>query len=59
MYGVHAVVGREHGVCPLVGGGLLVGVCIIGDPTVYHFEHRAQTEKLPLSRESWKIADGE
>ena len=35
MYGVHAVVGRGHGVCPLVGGCPLVGVSIIGGSTVY------------------------
>ena len=34
MYGVHAVVGRGHGVCPLVGGCPLVGVSIIGGSTV-------------------------
>ena len=33
-YGVHAVVGRGHGVCPLVGGCPLVGVSIIGGSTV-------------------------
>ena len=32
---VHAVVGRGHGVCPLVGGCPLVGVSIIGGSTVY------------------------
>ena len=35
MYGVHAVVGKGHGVCPLVGGCPLVGVSIIGGSTVY------------------------
>ena len=36
MYGVHAVVSRGHGVCPLVGGCPLVGVSIIGGSTVPH-----------------------
>ena len=36
MYGVHAVVGRGHGVCPLVGSCLLVEVAIIGGSTVLH-----------------------
>ena len=34
MYGVHAVVGRGYGVCPLVGGCPLIGVFIIGGSTV-------------------------
>ena len=34
MYGVHAIVGRGHGVCPLVGGCPLVGVSIIRGSTV-------------------------
>ena len=34
MYGVHAVVGRGHVVCLLVGGFPLVGVSIIGGSTV-------------------------
>ena len=31
---MHAVVGRGHGICPLVEGCLLVGVSIIGGSTV-------------------------
>ena len=34
MYGVHTVVGKGHGVCPLVGGCQLIGVSIIGGSTV-------------------------
>ena len=43
MYGVHAVVSRGHGVCPLVGGCLLVGVSIIGGSTVDHTSTAMET----------------
>ena len=35
MYGMHAVVGRGHGVCPLVRGCSLVGVSIIRGSTIF------------------------
>ena len=37
MYGVHAVVGRGHRVCSLVGGCPLIRVSIIGGSTVILF----------------------
>ena len=43
MYGVHAVVGRGQGVCPLVGGCLLVRVSIIGGSTVDHTSTAMET----------------
>ena len=43
MYRVHAVVGRGNGVCPLVGGCLLVGVSIIGGSTVDHTSTAMET----------------
>ena len=36
MYGVHAVVGRGHGVCLLVGSCPLVEVSVSGSSTVLH-----------------------
>ena len=56
MYGVHAFVGRGHGVCPLVGGCLLVfGVSIIGGSTVHKCLVIAKLATIPQCVNCCKI----
>ena len=49
VYGVHAVVGRGHGVCPLVGGCPLVGVSIIRGSTVIACRNGCRNGSLYMS----------
>ena len=51
VYGVHAVVGRGHRVCPLVGGCSLVRVSIIRGFTVIYYSlpsQRVLYSEVPL-----------